>query len=164
MRDLSSLARDQTGIPCIARWILNHWTTREVPAKTSNGTCQTALLLLRDFLWLLSAYRVNFKVPAGICGPPRLVPLLRLHLSSIILYFQSLCFNQVELPTIPYTCPSWLKSFSSFKASLNHLLQKTFLGLLSVLLTYYFVLYLNNNNNQCLLNTNMQGTVLCYLI
>ena len=25
----SSQARDQTCVPCIARWILNHWTTRE---------------------------------------------------------------------------------------------------------------------------------------
>ena len=31
MRDLSSLTRDQTCVPCIARQILNHWTTREVP-------------------------------------------------------------------------------------------------------------------------------------
>ena len=23
--------KDQTFIPCIARWILNHWTAREVP-------------------------------------------------------------------------------------------------------------------------------------
>ena len=33
MWDLSSasLTRDQTHIPCTGRWILNHWTTREVP-------------------------------------------------------------------------------------------------------------------------------------
>ena len=30
--DLSSLTKDQTGVPCIARWSLNHWTTREVPS------------------------------------------------------------------------------------------------------------------------------------
>ena len=29
MWDLSSLTRGQTHIPCIARWILNPWTTRE---------------------------------------------------------------------------------------------------------------------------------------
>ena len=23
--------RDQISVPCIGRWILNHWTTREVP-------------------------------------------------------------------------------------------------------------------------------------
>ena len=31
MWDLSSPTRDRTGIPCIARRILNHWTTRKVP-------------------------------------------------------------------------------------------------------------------------------------
>ena len=29
--DLSSLTRDQTYVPSIAKQILNHWTTREVP-------------------------------------------------------------------------------------------------------------------------------------
>ena len=31
MWDLSSLTSDQTHIPCTGRWILNHWTTGEVP-------------------------------------------------------------------------------------------------------------------------------------
>ena len=31
MWDLSSPTRGWTHIPCIWRWILNHWTTREVP-------------------------------------------------------------------------------------------------------------------------------------
>ena len=31
MWDLSSLTRAQTQVPCIARKILNHWTTRKVP-------------------------------------------------------------------------------------------------------------------------------------
>ena len=30
-RIFSSLTRDQTLVPCFARWILNQWTTREVP-------------------------------------------------------------------------------------------------------------------------------------
>ena len=29
--DLNSLTRDQTCTPCIGRWCLNNWTTREVP-------------------------------------------------------------------------------------------------------------------------------------
>ena len=29
MRDLSFLTRDRTCVPCIRRWILNHWTNRE---------------------------------------------------------------------------------------------------------------------------------------
>ena len=35
MWDLSSLTRDQTRTPCIGRWSLNHWTTREVPSSHS---------------------------------------------------------------------------------------------------------------------------------
>ena len=31
MWDLNSLPRDRTPVPCIGRWILHHWTTREVP-------------------------------------------------------------------------------------------------------------------------------------
>ena len=31
MWDLSSLTRDWTHVPCIGRWVPNHWTTREVP-------------------------------------------------------------------------------------------------------------------------------------
>ena len=31
MWDLSSLTRDWTCTPCIGRWRLNHWVTREVP-------------------------------------------------------------------------------------------------------------------------------------
>ena len=29
--DLSSLTRDQTYVPCIGRWVLNCWTSKEVP-------------------------------------------------------------------------------------------------------------------------------------
>ena len=29
--NLSSRTRDRTRVPCIARWILGHWTTRKVP-------------------------------------------------------------------------------------------------------------------------------------
>ena len=29
----SSWTRDQIHVPCIGRWILNHWTTREVPLQ-----------------------------------------------------------------------------------------------------------------------------------
>ena len=34
MWHLSSPTRDRTFIPCIGRWILNHWATREVPVIT----------------------------------------------------------------------------------------------------------------------------------
>ena len=32
--DLSSLTRDRTYAPCIGKWSLNHWTTKEVPRKS----------------------------------------------------------------------------------------------------------------------------------
>ena len=35
MWELSSLTRVQTRIPCPGRWILNQWTTREVPAAAA---------------------------------------------------------------------------------------------------------------------------------
>ena len=41
MWDLSSLTRDQTHILCIASWILNHWTTRQVPPKCALGRVST---------------------------------------------------------------------------------------------------------------------------
>ena len=31
MQDFNSQTGDKTHVPCIAKWILNHWTTREVP-------------------------------------------------------------------------------------------------------------------------------------
>ena len=31
MQDLSSPTRDRTRVVCTARWILNRWTTKDVP-------------------------------------------------------------------------------------------------------------------------------------
>ena len=31
--NLSSSTKDWNQVPCIVRWILNHWITREVPGK-----------------------------------------------------------------------------------------------------------------------------------
>ena len=35
MWDLSSLNRDQTCAPALEVWSLNHWTTKDVPKRTS---------------------------------------------------------------------------------------------------------------------------------
>ena len=35
LQDLSSPTMDRTHVPCTAMWILNHWTTREVPPSHS---------------------------------------------------------------------------------------------------------------------------------
>ena len=42
MWGLSSLTRGQTHVPCIARWILNRWTTKEVPTCLVFDHCQNS--------------------------------------------------------------------------------------------------------------------------
>ena len=37
MRGLSSLTGDRTHTPCIGRWHLNHWTSREIPQQHVEG-------------------------------------------------------------------------------------------------------------------------------
>ena len=70
--DLSTPTRDQTHIPCIGRWILNHWTTREVPIShfflalnnTPLSGCITVYLsfhLQKDKTWLLPSFG-NYKI------------------------------------------------------------------------------------------------------
>ena len=39
--NLSSWTRDQTRIPCIGRWILNHWVTREVLQHFSTAAAKS---------------------------------------------------------------------------------------------------------------------------
>ena len=48
MWDLSSPNRDQTCMPCIARWILNHWSTREIPGSSLLTHC---LFFPNNILW-----------------------------------------------------------------------------------------------------------------
>ena len=42
-QNLSSPIRNWTHIPCIAKWILNHWTTREVPGLPVYTACLACL-------------------------------------------------------------------------------------------------------------------------
>ena len=51
MWDLSSQTRDWTCIPCNGRWILNHWTTREVPCLTLVIEGATAMGILQNPEW-----------------------------------------------------------------------------------------------------------------
>ena len=34
MWDLNSLTRDRTHVPCIGKWLLNYWITRELPTSS----------------------------------------------------------------------------------------------------------------------------------
>ena len=47
----SSQTRDQTRVPCIGRWILNHCTTREVPRMISSSQGSLTLILLSPFFF-----------------------------------------------------------------------------------------------------------------
>ena len=49
--DLSSPTRDRTCILCIGKWILNHWTTKEVPV---------CYFFIFDFLFFLSVICICF--------------------------------------------------------------------------------------------------------
>ena len=53
MWNLSSPTRDQTRVPCIVRWILNHWTTREVP--------QTVYLIPQSWAFWFLGFNGHWK-------------------------------------------------------------------------------------------------------
>ena len=54
MWDVSSWTRDRTHLPCSARWILMHWTTREAPLGPFESKFWRILSLsFRSFLYIL---------------------------------------------------------------------------------------------------------------
>ena len=68
MWDLTSLTRDQTRVPCIAGWILKHWTPRAVSVVHFNGSihifqfCKMFMISLFDyFLPFVSSYLYLFS-------------------------------------------------------------------------------------------------------
>ena len=92
MWDLSSLTRDWTHVPCIGRWILNHWTTREVPIIGHFGPFLPVLLPI-------SRRRVTHPPNQGphlasvTSGSTSIIPLLACILSDSVSAgsFPSLC-------------------------------------------------------------------------
>ena len=64
MWDLSSLTRDWTRVPCIGRWILNHWTTREVPLHYFL-CCVLAALYYNHILISWWTCVIHFSCPAS---------------------------------------------------------------------------------------------------
>ena len=67
IRDLSSLARGGSHVPCIPRQIFNHWTTTEVSLESLEKTKTHQEL---KFLRRLKALERGVKPhqPSGICG------------------------------------------------------------------------------------------------
>ena len=59
--DLNSPTRDRTHLPCIGRWILNHWTVREVPSCSLLSTCYT-FQLSQSYFGASSSFWMNYSV------------------------------------------------------------------------------------------------------
>ena len=75
--DLSSWTRDRTCIPCVGRWILNHWITREGP------------LICKDFSnSIIFSLNVLMSVDLPLVGSLELMRILPL---ILLFYSLSLC-------------------------------------------------------------------------
>ena len=65
MQDPSSPIRDETCVPFVGRWSLNHWTTREVPSlqsffsKFSSSKAESVLCLVK---WIYQMYYLVFNL------------------------------------------------------------------------------------------------------
>ena len=72
MWDLSSLTRDWTGVPCIARRILNHWTTRK---SFSCFFFFNKFMYLFIYFWLcwvfVSVWGLSLVVASGVHSSSR---------------------------------------------------------------------------------------------
>lgn len=77
------LTRDCASIPCIRRWVLKHWTNREVPTPT---------------LFLLTSFQISFKILLPVTTSPY-QPLQT---------FLSILFLKANMLTLP-----WLNLFQS---------------------------------------------------
>ena len=75
--DLSSLTRDRTHVPCIRRWILHHWNTREVPGLGCRWALGPWLVRRKEVApaWPSRETEDKSRVPLG---PPGTSPLLQL--------------------------------------------------------------------------------------
>ena len=56
----SSWTRDPTGVPCIAKWTLSHWATREAPEMISR---------IPSLLSYPLSYELQLPVPPALKGP-----------------------------------------------------------------------------------------------
>ena len=101
----SSWTRDWTRVPCIGRWILNHWATREAPAASFEAPPMTPCLSLPLCAcpWCRSHLPIYLCIPSiqHILSPPLLtnewmkdidlvLPILALHKACKFICLQSL--------------------------------------------------------------------------
>ena len=65
----SSWTRDGTGVPCIARWISNHWTIREALGSVLKGSPGCFSLSLLSSTPSLAPSLFSFLPPSSVSPP-----------------------------------------------------------------------------------------------
>ena len=93
MWDLSSPTKDQTCVPCIGRWILNHWTASEVPSFVLSMCVSGAVGVLSPVLVEGPVSDISWSPPP--CGPAIAV-LVGGSRSTIHTWRQQMRFFQVS--------------------------------------------------------------------
>ena len=98
--NISSPTRDQTLAPCFGRWILNHWTTREVPFSFFNtphhifpghgiSSHTVTVLLYCIYLYHLALGIITLKKASGGDGiPAELFLILK---DNVVKVLHSIC-------------------------------------------------------------------------
>ena len=101
MWDLSFLSRDRTQVPCVARWILNHWTTGEVleTVSVSLGMFILGSILLGN-LW---------KNQAWWTGHVRKMKCLSHHLNRPSWQLASLASQEIGSHWTPSPAAVWMQ-------------------------------------------------------
>ena len=107
----TSWTRDQTYIPCIGKWILNHWTTKEVSICTILldtyviSSVQFSRSVVSDSLWLHEPHHAR---------PPCLSPTPGVHLNLCPL--SQWCLQTISSFVIPFSsCSQSFPASGSFQ-------------------------------------------------
>ena len=107
----TSWTRDQTYIPCIGKWILNHWTTKEVSICTILldtyviRSVQFSRSVVSDSLWLHEPHHAR---------PPCLSPTPGVHLNLCPL--SQWCLQTISSFVIPFSsCSQSFPASGSFQ-------------------------------------------------
>ena len=74
MGDLNSWTRERTHVPCIGRWILNHWPTRDIPGPSlcptvSTRAAQQPAFQHQPLRWKVSHLSLSIAPSPSLRGP-----------------------------------------------------------------------------------------------
>ena len=118
---LSSGKRDWTFIPCIARQILNHWTTREVPPALF--WCSFALLGMK---WTISTYRsTSVHLPISNLSLYLMLVCFFFSAHCVLCFIKSLTLSGFSIPCLQRCCLLGLPP-TSLVLFLPYILKKPF--------------------------------------